>query len=173
MRVRLFAAVAFSLSYFAELSFACTCGGPHLPPGKNSMRDFVIAEVSGNGQVQTIFEGVVERQEISSGPIGPPKSAMSMTPSGIHRIVTIHASRVYRGANEQNFAVITGLSYGDCGFDFSTGQSYLVFATQIESGLYFTNICTGTNLVEHSGPAVRFLRGEAPAADDLLDVTSY
>jgi len=96
-----------------------------------------------------------------------------MTPSGIHRIVSIRASRVYRGANEQNFTVITGLGYGDCGFDFRTNQSYLVFATQIESGLYFTSICTGTNLLEHSGPAVRFLRGEAPAADDRLDVTSY
>ena len=173
MRLRLFVAIALSLFYFVELSPACTCGGPHLPPGKNSIRDFVTAEVSENGQAQTIFEGTVERQEISSGPIGPPKSAMSMTSSGMHRIVTIRAARVYRGATERNFTVITGLGYGDCGFDFRTGQAYLVFATQIESGLYFTSICTGTNLLEHSGPAVRFLRGEAPAADDLLDVTSY
>jgi hypothetical protein len=173
MRVRLFAAIVWSLFNFASLSFGCTCGGLHLPPGKNSMRDLVTAQVSGNGEAQTIFEGMVERQQISSGPIGPPKSAMSMTSSGAHRIVAIRASRVYRGGNEQSFTVITGMGYGDCGFDFRTGQSYLVFATQIESGLYFTSICSGTNLLEHSGPAVRFLRGEAPAADDLLDVTSY
>jgi hypothetical protein len=173
MRVRLCAVAVWSLFCFVPLSFACTCGRPNLPPGKISMRDLVIAEVSANGQAQTIFEGTVERQEISSGPIGPPESATSMTPSGIHRIVTIRASRVYRGVNEQNFTVITGLGSGDCGFDFRTGESYLVFATQIESNLYFTSICTGTNLLEHSSPAVRFLRGEAPSAEDLLDVTTY
>jgi hypothetical protein len=173
MRIRLFAAIVWSFFNIVGLSFGCTCGRPPLPPGKNSMRDLVTAQVSGKGEAQTIFEGMVERQEINSGPVGPPKSVMSMTSCGEHRIVAIRASRVYQGANEDSFTVITGMGYGDCGFDFRTGQVYLVFATQIESGLYFTSICSGTNLLEYSGPAIRFLRGEAPAADDLLEVTSY
>ena len=173
MRVRVCVALVWFFFNFAEFDFACTCGGPHLPSGKNSMRDLAIAQVNGNGQAQTIFEGTVERQEIGSGPIGPPRSAMSMTPSGVHRIVSVRATKVYRGATQQIFTVITGLGYGDCGFDFRTGQSYLVFATQIESGTYFTSICNGTKLLEESGPVLRFLRGEAPNPDDLLSVTSY
>lgn len=173
MRLSLCAVFVWSLFFFVEVSSACTCGAPHLYGGKNSMRDLAIARVSENNAVQTIFEGRVERQEISSAPIEPPATATSMTPSGIHRIVTIRASRTYRGTNEPNFAVITGIGEGDCGFDFRTGESYLVFATDIQPGQYFTSICSGTDLLDHSGPALRFLRGEAPAADDLLDVTTY
>jgi len=44
-------------------------------PGKNSMRDLVTAQVGGNGEAQGIFAGMVERQEISSGPMDPSKSA--------------------------------------------------------------------------------------------------
>jgi hypothetical protein len=173
MRTRLIATIVWSLLNFAGVSFGCTCGLPNLSPGNHSMRDRAIAQVNGNRQVQSIFEGSVEHQEIISGPIGSPSSATSMTPSRVHRTDTLRTSRVYRGKNEQHFTVITGLSYGDCGFDFRTGESYLVFATQIEDGQYFTSICTGTNLLEPSGPAVRFLRGEAPSANDLLDESSY
>ena len=54
----------------------------------------------------------LRRQSIS---VSLPPEATS---SGAHRIVTIRASRVDRGANEQSFTVITGMGYGDCGFDF-------------------------------------------------------
>ncbi len=173
MCARLLTATVWCLLSFVSLGFGCTCGGPHLGSDKNSVRDLVTAQFSGNDEGQTVFEGTVELQDISAGPISAPKSAMSMTPSGAHRIVTIRAARVYRGVMEQNFTIVTGMGYGDCGFDFRTGQSYLVVATQIESGVYFTSICSGTDLLERSGPAVRFLRGEPPTVDDLLDVTSY
>ncbi len=45
----------------------------------------------------------------------PPEATSS---GAQHGIVTIRASRVDRGANEQSFTVITGMGYGDCGFDF-------------------------------------------------------
>src|SRR6266699_150992 len=54
----------------------------------------------------------LRRQSIS---VSLPPEATS---SGAHRIVTIRASRVDRGENEQSFTVITGMGYGDCGFDF-------------------------------------------------------
>lgn len=173
MKLTPFLAIGSSLLWLAAPSYGCTCAPSVLPPGKNSIREFASARINGSGRTSTIFEGIVERQEVSSGSIGPPNTAMSMTPSGSHRIVTIRVSRVYRGTNREHFTVITGMGFGDCGFDFRSGEAYLVFADEIEGGAYFTSICAGTELLEHSGPTVRLLRGEAPSTEDVLDPDSY
>jgi hypothetical protein len=65
------------------------------------------------------------------------------------------------------------MGMGDCGFDFEAGREYLVFADKVDAGDFFTSICTGTTLLEHAGPSLRLLRGEPPAAEDLLDQRKY
>jgi hypothetical protein len=69
--------------------------------------------------------------------------------------------------------VLTGMGLGDCGFDFETGKQYVVYADRIDAKNLFTSICSGTSQLEHAGPALRFLHGEKPTSDDLLDVQSY
>ena len=167
----------------ARPTFACTCAPPPPPaPGRPNavmtMRD--IAEWSASS-VKVIFEGQVERQDVKPGFIGAPRDAMSMTLNGAHRVVTVRWSRVYRGPSQQTFTVLTGMGNGDCGFDFETGKEYLIYADPMASvdealaaeGDFFTSICTGTALLEHAGPALRFLRGEPPAPDDLMDGGTY
>ncbi len=123
---------------------------------------------------ETIFEGTVEKQEVVSGPMGPPSDAFSMTPADAHRVVTFLVTRTYRGHADSRVTIITGLSDGDCGYDFETGKQYLVHATRDNTGnLFFTNMCTRTAEVEKSGPAIRLLRGDPPAPDDLLDPQTY
>jgi hypothetical protein len=137
------------------------------------MRDLATWQVNGIPGTDAIFEGMVERQEVKPGSIRPPRTATSMTACGAYRIVTIRASRVYRGPSQEHFTVLTGMGMGDCGFDFETGKEYLIYAEMIEGGSFFTSICTGTALLEHAGPALRLLRGEPPAVMDLLDIQSY
>jgi hypothetical protein len=96
-----------------------------------------------------------------------------MTSYGEHRVVSIHVLRVYRGQVKDSVTVLTGVSEGDCGFDFETGKQYLVYASRVDSENLFTSICTGTSALEQAGPALRLLRGEAPTPDDLLDRASF
>jgi hypothetical protein len=69
--------------------------------------------------------------------------------------------------------VLTGMGTGDCGFDFETGQAYLIYAEPVGKSDLFTSICTATASVEQSGPALRYLRNEPPEPDDLLDPQTY
>jgi len=148
---------------------ACTC----IPPIGSTVRDVAAAYAQGPNANKVIFEGVVVRQEARSGPIGAPANALSMTIGGAHRVVSFHVLRGYRGLTSEDAIVLTGMGAGDCGFDFETGQHYLVYADRIDADALFTSICTGTSPVEQSGPALRFLRGEAATPDDLLGPQKY
>jgi hypothetical protein len=123
--------------------------------------------------VALIFEGKVVKQEVRSGSPGGPPTAMSMTPSGKHRVVEFDVTRVFRGPDQAHLTIVTGLGRGDCGFDFWPGETYLVYAGAGPGGIWFTSICTGTNSIEDSGTALRFLAAEKPTADDLLSPQDY
>lgn len=157
-------------------AFACTCaplfspGGPELK--LNTVRQVVAFENSKLTNTM-IFEGVVEKQQVVTGSMGPPSNAMSMTPNAMHRVVTILVKRAYKGTAKGEVTVLTGMGTGDCGYDFRTGKEYLVFADTVGGGALFTSICSQTDLSDHSGPTLRFLRGEPPSADDLLDPETY
>jgi len=121
-----------------------------------------------------IFEGSVEKQELQNGTLGAPV-ALSMTISGQHRLVTMHVLRVYRGQLSAQASVKTGFSGADCGFDFETGKQYLVYAKQAGPHALYTDICFGTSSLDdaYAGPALRFLRGQPPVPEDLLDRATY
>jgi hypothetical protein len=147
----------------------CTCGGPNQA---RSMRD--VAEwYATRPDVALIFEGKVVRQEVRGTPVGSPSAAMSITPSGKHRVVEFDVARVFRGSNQPHLSVVSGLGTGDCGYMFWPGESYLVYASSGPRGLWFTSICSGTTSIEDSGTAVRFLTGEKPTAEDLLSPPEY
>lgn len=149
-------------------AFACFCGGRN---SKSTMRETVAAYSAGATQV--IFEGSVEKQELKSGSPVAPTTALSMTGFGSHRAVTFNVRRAYRGLVGSSATVLTGLGGGDCGFDFETGKKYLVYASRVNPETLFTSICSGTSSLEEASPALRFLRGEPPTSDDLLDPQSY
>lgn len=173
-------AAKFVMSIFLLLSatpaLACTCAPPPPPPGAQrnrimNIRDLAVLKADGPGSA-VIFEGVVEKQVIEAGPMGPPSNAMSMTPNAMHRVVTILVKRGYKGKAQGEVTVLTGMGTGDCGYDFRTGKEYLVFADTIAGDL-FTSICTGTGLTERSEPEIRVFRNEPPTADDLMNPESY
>jgi hypothetical protein len=155
---------------FARTCAATSPGGPKLK--LNTVRELVAFENT-KPTSTTIFEGIVEEQQIVTGSIGSPSNAMSMTTFGAHRVVSILVTRVYRGKLHGKVALVTGVGGGDCGFNFRTGMKYLIYADTVEHGLLFTSICSRTDLSEHSGRTIRLLRGEPPSADDLLDPQTY
>jgi len=62
---------------------------------------------------------------------------------------------------------------GDCGFDFETGQDYLVYAGRDDKGILWTTHCSDTELTEFAETDLRILRGEPPSPTDLLDEKNY
>jgi hypothetical protein len=146
----------------ATFARACKCAPPS--PQISSYR--AIAEWQVN-QTSVIFEGKVESIKVSDWPIKPVAGAtISLVP---RLTATFNAVHLYRGEITGDAIIETGLGAGDCGYDFVTGESYLVFAWKEESGKLSTSICSGTKLLEDSGAALRVLRGEAPIANDLID----
>ncbi|MCU1269074.1 MAG: Tissue inhibitor of metalloproteinase [Acidobacteriaceae bacterium] len=123
--------------------------------------------------ITLIFEGKVVKEELRSGSVGAPSGAMSMTPSGKHRVVEFAVRRVFRGAPQDHVSVVTGLGTGDCGYVFWPGESYVVYASTWPGGILFTSLCSGTTAIEDAGAAVRFLNSEKPTAEDLLSPQEY
>jgi hypothetical protein len=148
-------------------SVACTCFGAKA----KSMRE--VAEwYATRPEISLVFEGKVVKQEVLSGSLGGPATAMSMTLSGRHRVVEFDVTHVFRGTSQTHLTVVTGMANGDCGYDFWPGESYLVYATSGE-GVWFTSTCAGTRAIEDSGYAVRYFSGEKPTAEDLLSPEEY
>jgi hypothetical protein len=161
--------VFFLVILSCSSAFPCTCGGPYQA---KSMRE-VAGWYSTRPDVALVFEGKAVQQEVRSGSLGGPTTAMSMTLSGKHRVVQFDVTRVFRGPNQTHVTIVTGLGTGDCGYVFWPGESYLVYASAGPGRIWFTSICSGTNSVEDSGTALRFLTGEKPTADDLLSPQEY
>lgn len=65
--------------------------------------------------------------------------------------------------------VQTGFGGGDCGYHFKSGSRYLVYAWVDNSGNLSTGICSGTRPLDSAGTALKVLRGEPAAAEDLAD----
>jgi len=74
--------------------------------------------------------------------------------------VSFDVLRSYRGAQEKNVRIRTGVGGGDCGFDFEVGKQYLVYAFADKSGQLATGICSGTALLEESKANLSYLRRE-------------
>lgn len=172
MRLRFFLSITCCVLGFSTIGHACLCISDRRPQAK-SLQEWGPWQPATGTDYPIIFEGRVEAQEVSLQTVGPPQGALSMTSWGEHRVVTIAPTRVYRGPKQDKLTVITGNGAGDCGFDFETGKQYLVFASQMEGGVLFTSICTPTAGIEDAAPALRYLRGERPTAEDLLDGGRY
>ncbi|HTW25306.1 MAG TPA: hypothetical protein VMD78_17015 [Candidatus Baltobacteraceae bacterium] len=157
------------LAVAPRATFACTCGS-----GVGAtMREVAASYSEGRNSTKIVFEGLVEKQDVAGGPVESPADALSMTMAGAHRVVSIRLLRSYRGQASGTVVVLTGMGLGDCGFDFETGKQYLVYADRIDPANLFTSICSGTSPIERAGPTLRFLRGEKPTADDLLEPDTY
>jgi hypothetical protein len=149
--------------------FPCTCAGPFRAKTMREAAEWYTKQAN----VGLIFEGKVIKQELHSGSVGAPSTAMSMTGTSQFRTVSFAVTRVLRGSEQDHVSVLTGLGSGDCGYDFQTGQTYLVYASTSPAGSWFTSICSGTNAIEDAGTALRFLAGEKPTAEDLLPPQEY
>lgn len=83
----------------------------------------------------------------------------------VSKTVHIQVNSVWKGPSQAVFKIATGAGGGDCGYDFTLGKSYLVYAYK-KGEIYSTNICSRTQLIEQAGEDLSVLgKGDAPAVD--------
>lgn len=157
MRFHLLVSVVFALTFSSAPAVACKCVSPS--PDIKTARD--LAQWTAN-RSDAIFEGRVERVELKwalmEAKVGDLIAADVEEDPPVMK-VSFDVSRSYRGAQQKNIRVRTGLGGGDCGFHFEVGKQYLVYAFADESGQLSTGICSGTALLEESQANLSHLRG--------------
>jgi hypothetical protein len=158
------------LAALASSALGCTC---ETPSDAKTVRDLAVWYSEGGNSNRIIFEGVVEGQQLLAGAVTAQQNSASSRSVSAQRAISFRVLRAYRGDVPGLVTVLTGSGDADCGFDFDTGSQYLVYVDRVDANTLHTSICTGTSLSQHAAPALRVLRGEDPAQDDLLDAKSY
>ena len=78
------------------------------------------------------------------------------------RRVTFSVGEAFKGVQGRFVDVVTGSGGGDCGFNFTEGRTYLVFAHRHPTkGKLTTGICSRTSLASGAGDELKLLRGPA------------
>jgi hypothetical protein len=89
----------------------------------------------------------------------------------VKNLVTMRVQERWRGLQgAREVVVATGAGGGDCGFQFETNQTYLVYANQsVQTGRYETGICSRTALIDEAAADLAYLQG-IETADPLVSL---
>ncbi|WP_010095530.1 hypothetical protein [Ornithinibacillus scapharcae] len=86
------------------------------------------------------------------------------------RKVLIKVEEAWKGVEESQVIVVTGLGGGDCGFEFQVGREYLVYASGEQS--LSTNMCDRTSWVQSKDASEDFeVLGQGVAPNTIVDLS--
>lgn len=75
------------------------------------------------------------------------------------RLVRFSLEEVFRGEQKAEAEVLTGLGGGDCGFAFTKGERYLVYAYHnVQTGKLQVSVCSRTRLLSEATEDLRYIR---------------
>lgn len=117
-----------------DIAEACSCRREPNPP----CRAF--------WDTQAIFDGVV----VKVTPINPGGFSQ--------RSVRFSVENAYRGVKGKEVTVVTGDGGSDCGYTFTEGKRYLVYAYGSSEQLE-TNYCTRTRPIEYADEDLQYIKG--------------
>jgi hypothetical protein len=151
-------------------AFACSCGSSDF--GKNNWE---IAKLRAKSSF-AIFEGTLGHIELKWGLLdakeGELVPADTSAEAGNNRprmVATFQVRRAYKGDLGPKIEIVTGLGGGDCGAQFATGLTYLVYAYGPSLNHLHVSMCSPGGWIESSGLAtdLRYLRKEHPVSNDF------
>lgn len=122
---------------FSQSSYACSC---ELPLAKNSVKKQV---KEAKKKSQAVFTGEVLE--------------VTEPPAKNFLLVKIRVESNWKGAEGNEIVIVTGKGNGDCGFPFTVGESYLIYAYQTSNSQLSTNICQRTALLSEAGKDITIL----------------
>ena len=136
--------IAISLS--SQTVHACSCGGKGTP-------------CESYGDAAAVFVGTavaVRRNE-------PPKQRDRKEENWLPMAYKFSVEQSYLGVASTEVEVFTGSSGGDCGYEFTMGQRYLIYAYRYKENLS-TSICTRTRSFSNATEDLAFLGTLSSAA---------
>src|SRR5689334_10755578 len=138
--------LAALFALLAARAWACSCAVSPLgnPPCQSAW------------QADAVFTGMVLEVDDPGMPIvrpgGPPPSRTKRVRFRVGEAFTGLAPKL------QEVLVETGLGGGDCGYPFTRGRDYIVYAYQ-RNGVLSTGICSSTRPVEDAAPQLAYFHG--------------
>ncbi len=137
-RVVLSSAFVFAfLLLFSQNSYACGC---ELQLSKDSVKRQV---KDAKKKSQAVFTGKVLK--------------ITEPSDGNFLLVKIQVESNWKGAKDNEIVIVTGKGNGDCGYSFTVGQKYLIYAYQISNNQLSTNICQRTELLSDAQEDIAIL----------------
>jgi len=131
------ALVSFSFFAIAPTAYACSCIAPGSPAEEME-------------RSAAVFSGKVTAIESDS----------------LGYKVKFEVERIWKGLSEESVVVSTAQDSAACGFEFTAGQEYIVYAYDAEGSLS-TGLCTRTHLLVENDPDVSSLgEGMAPVSGE-------
>lgn len=127
---------SFPLSDFA---YACSCAATSGTPQVRAQEAFEGAGVVFAGEVVDVSEGAPPTVMYA----GPPVA------------VTLRVSDVWKGPRQETLEIYTGMSSASCGYEFQTGEKYLVYATDNLE----VSLCSETKPLSNAGADLSVLGG--------------
>lgn len=75
------------------------------------------------------------------------------------RVVSFAVENTYKGTKNSYVEVLTGAGGGDCGYQFSRGGRYMVYADRDkDDGLLYTGICSRTRTLESAAEDIEYFK---------------
>jgi hypothetical protein len=105
--------------------------------------------------VKAVFVGTVRAIE--------PIEGTANAPMFFHRRVTLDVDQGFINMPAKTVVVSTGSGGGDCGYRFTVGKRYLVYASDSEASGLVTGICSRTRPIEQADEDLKYLKA-IPAA---------
>lgn len=144
LRALMLATLVFGCAYALyrpSSAFACSCVSPPAPP---AARDNAIAVFSGQ------VTGIDAPTGLSDGP-----------GNAVH--VTFAVSEVWKGPAEPTITVVTSGSSASCGYEFTPGEQYMVYAG-LDDTRFTASLCSRTAPLAQAADDIRALgAGTRPA----------
>lgn len=129
-------------SSFAD-AFACTCD---LPLRNLSLKQQVNAALKNS---KAVFSGQV--LEITANP------------DNHYLVAKLKVEKSWKSIRTEEVSIVTGRGGGDCGFHFTIGETYLVYAYGTDDNKLGTNICQRTAKITEAAEDIKLLgKGKAP-----------
>lgn len=88
-----------------------------------------------------VFSGVAIALVLKEEPFKDAQGHVTFSPS---QRVKFRVSKVWRGVETDFVWVSSGMGWGECGYPFSLGRQYLVWADRAPDGSLSTWLCSGT-----------------------------
>ena len=108
---------------------------------------------------QTIEEGAAQASAIFEGTV---KAVTPNTETQFRgREVTLEVSRAWKGVDSPEVKVLTAGTSAACGYPFTEGSTYLVYAHKEGSSPLRVSLCSHTKLIDTAKPDLKHL-GKAP-----------